>query len=982
MFDEAEPRLFGLPPGADFAEQLVAGLRQRLAGPPEEIAKIELFVNTTRMARRLRTVFDAGEHTFLPKIKLVTNLADPLLRAKLPCTVPPLRRRLELTQLVSRLLDAEKELAPRSALFDLSDSLASLMEEMQGEGVLPETVANLDVSDQSGHWARALQFIKIVQPFFDPESEPDSAGFNRIALRAKLESWQQNPPQNPIIIAGSTGSRGTTAELMRAVTQLPQGAVILPGFDFDMPQTVWDRLALSSDQGSLAAEDHPQYRFARMMADLDYRVSRVGHWANDPAPSPARNAVVSLALRPAPVTHQWRSEGPNLPSLPDAMNDVTLLEARSPREEAIAIALRLREAAEKGTRAALITPDRMLTRQVTSALDRWDILPDDSAGTPAQLSPPGRLLRHVAELFSGPLTAEALLTLLKHPLTHTGAERGPHRLNSSNLELHIRRKGWPYPDADLIRAWGQARNCPDWANWVAKTFSDNSVEGQRSLADWVKQHIALASAIVAGSSSDDAGALWAENAGRVVKAVVQNLEAEAGYGADMSAMDYASLFGAILSQSDVRDRDAPHPNILIWGTLEARVMDADLLILAGLNEGSWPEMPGADPWLNRKMRSDAGLLLPERRIGLSAHDFQQAAAAPEVWLTRAVKSDDAETVPSRWVNRLMNLMAGLPAQQGPDALGQMKDRGAHWLALARVAETPIETSPEPRPSPAPPVDSRPRQLSVTAIKRLVRDPYDIYASKVLRLRELDPLMRAPDALMRGIMLHDTIEAFLRESMADPNRLTPESFMEVSERIIGDPGKVPFPTTRALWLARMQKVADWFVQSEKDRQFHATPHPDNFEVKGAVQLPLLGFTLTAQADRIDIDERGGAYIYDYKTGKASSEQQQIHFDRQLLLEAAMVLEGGFPGVSPRHIEAAKFVSLKPSDPKQVEAPLEQCPPQETWQEFTRLITAYLSAEQGFTARRALLKDDDRANYDHLSRFGEWDVTDAPKKVVLK
>ncbi len=50
-----------------------------------------------------------------------------------------------------------------------------------------------------------------------------------------MEQWEETPPQHPIILAGSTGSRGTTLLLMQAIAKLPQGAVILPGFDFDMP---------------------------------------------------------------------------------------------------------------------------------------------------------------------------------------------------------------------------------------------------------------------------------------------------------------------------------------------------------------------------------------------------------------------------------------------------------------------------------------------------------------------------------------------------------------------------------------------------------------------------------------------------------------------------------------------------------------------------------------------------------------------------
>jgi double-strand break repair protein AddB len=973
LFTTPGPRLFALPPGVDFPQALIDGLRARLSGAaPEDIARVEIYVATDRMRRRMRAIFDRGAASLLPRIRLVTDLADPLARAELPTPIPPLRRRLELTNLVARLLDSQPDLAPRAALFDLSDSLASLMEEMHGENVPPEVIEALDVSDQSGHWQRALQFFNIVQRYFEEDAAPDMAGFTRRAMAMRLAQWAEDPPRHPILIAGSTGSRGTTHAFMSAVAKLPQGAVILPGFDPDMPQSTWDRL-----DNPLTGEDHPQYRFAKIMRELDLNPRDVKPWTNDAPPSPARNAVLSLALRPAPVTHQWLSEGPKLPDLPQAMEDVTLLEAPSQREEALAIALRLRQAAEDGITAALITPDRMLTRQVTSALDRWGILPDDSAGTPLHLTPPGRLIRLVADLFRAPLTAERLLSVLKHPLTHADGKRGQHRLNTSDLELHIRKTGMPYPTGEALRAWGEASDLGAWGAWIADRFCHQDITGPLPLTEWIDRLVALTEAISTGTETDSASELWKQPAGRALRKAVDALSAEARHGADMGAQDFCDLFYAILTREEVRDRDAPHPHILIWGTLEARVMGADLLILGGLNEGSWPEAPPADPWLNRPLRAKAGLLLPERRIGLSAHDFQQAAAGKEVWLTRSLKSDDAETVPSRWVNRLMNLMSGLPQKGGKEALKQMKARGAHWLDLAEAAEQPIPAPPAPRPAPAPPVTARPKELSVTEIKRLIRDPYAIYAKHVLRLREIDPLMQAPDALLRGILIHSVIEDFVKETVSNTAELDPAHLSAIASGKLED---IPFPTVRALWQARVNRFAPWFCASEEARR--AKAKPARFEITGRAEIPELGFTLKGTADRIDLDDRAGAHLYDYKTGGAPSEKEQLHFDKQLLLEAAMLLNGAFPDLAPRHIESATYIQLKPGDPKEVGAPLLDSPPEKTWAQFTALIAAYMDPEKGYTARRALMKDADIADYDHLSRFGEWDVTDEAEVLELK
>ncbi|MEZ5674071.1 MAG: double-strand break repair protein AddB [Thalassovita sp.] len=976
MFDPSDkPRVYGVPLGVDFPRALVNGMRDKFTGAaPDRLARVQLILNTRRMQRRVRELFDTGPALLLPRLQLVTDLALGAGLPQIPTAVPALRRRLEITQLVSILLEREPELAPRSSLYDLADSLAALLDEMHGEGVPPTTIQSLDVSDESGHWKRSLRFLEIVQHYFaDAQNAPDKESRQRMVIEALAALWQDAPPQNPIIIAGSTGSRGTTMLLMKAVAKLPQGAIILPGYDFDMPDSGWQDL-----DDALTAEDHPQYRFRKLMTELGITPQDVQQWGSDTPASAPRNALVSLALRPAPVTDQWLAEGPALKNLPDAMQQVTLVEAPSARDEALAIAMRLRQAAEDGTTAALITPDRMLTRQVSAALSRWNILPDDSAGTPLQLSPPGRFLRHVAALFHQKLTAEALLTLLSHPLTHSGGERGTHLLLTRELELHIRRNGIPFPDADHLRGFAAGQKfdlAAQWAEWVISCFVGQDGEIS-SLTDWLERHMALAEAIADGSVPAQQSELWKEDAGRTARSTVAELEAEASYGGDMSARDYADLFGAILSRQEVRNPDLPHPNLLIWGTLEARVQGADLLVLAGLNEGSWPEAPSPDPWLNRRMRLDSGLLLPERRIGLSAHDFQQAIAAPQVWLTRSIRSDDAETVPSRWLNRIMNLLNGLPNQGGATALADAKSRGSDWLRKVRKLEEPGKTDPAPRPSPMPPVDARPREMSVTDIRNLIRDPYAIYAKRVLRLRPLDPLMKAPDALLRGTVVHEVFETFIRDTRDTPENLTAQRLTQIAADTLAE--IVPWPDIRNLWAARVNRVADWFVLNEQTRR--KVTHPAQLEISGKATIPHLGFTLKAKADRIDLDETGQAYLYDYKTSTPPSKKQQTEFDKQLLLEAAMVEKGGFDPMGPLKVAQAVYIGLG-ATPKEEAAPLGDEPVPVVWARFEKLISAYLEPKTGFTARRAMFSEKDISDYDPLSRFGEWDLTVNPTKEDL-
>jgi RecB family exonuclease len=435
----------------------------------------------------------------------------------------------------------------------------------------------------------------------------------------------------------------------------------------------------------------------------------------------------------------------------------------------------------------------------------------------------------------------------------------------------------------------------------------------------------------------------------------------------MSGEDYARLLDGVLAAGSVRRPDTGHPRILIWGTLEARVQGAELLVLGGLNEGTWPEAPAPDPWLNRAMRDAAGLLLPERRIGLSAHDFQQAVCGAEVWLTRATRDDSAETVPSRWLNRLTNLMGGLGETGGREVLEGMRGRGRRWLAWAEELARPEAAVPAAR-RPSPRLAGRlPERLSVTQVSRLIRDPYAVYAQSILRLRETGALMPEPGAPERGSALHRVLEVAVEAGAAqDPARL-----VEVAERVLEE--EVPWPTARRFWLARLARVAPWFARTEAERALRGTPA--HFELFGRLRHESLPVEFRGKADRIDLAPDGRVLIYDYKTGEPPNAKQQQHFDKQLLVTAAMMERGAFEALGARAVAEASFIGLA-KNPKEVSAPFDAAPPDAEWAGLTELLEGYHAGRHGYTARRAPFADAETSPADHLARYGEWEPADEP------
>ncbi|MEM9796180.1 MAG: double-strand break repair protein AddB [Pseudomonadota bacterium] len=949
----------------DFSGAVADGLRKRLAGePPEAIARVTILVNTARMARRLEAALRQGGATLLPRIGLVSDLTMLLPATDWPAPGPsPLAIRLELTRLVAALLRTRPDLSPPAASFDLATGLAALLAEIAEEGLGADALERIDPGPLSEHWQRNLDFLRIATDWAD---RPDQTG-PRAALDTLIARWRDAPPDDAIIVAGSTASRAPTRALMRAVAALPRGAVILPGLDAEMPEAAWGDL-LDGDHGPGGAQDHPQYRLAAFLHDLGLSRADCPRWGHTLPAAPARNRLVSLALRPAPATDAWRREGPALTDLPAACAGLTLLEAPSPAEEAAAIATGLRGALRAGQRAALITPDRNLARQVTAHLDRWGIIPDDSAGRPLVQSAPGRLLTLSAELRGRPLEAEGLVALLKHPLTHSGGARAAHLRRARQMECDLLRRGpCPFPDRARFEGWDEARD--EWSAWLGALL--DRIAGQpaeATLAAHLEAHQALVDALATGSAPQDEAThgLWADEAGRAASRVLRGLsEAAFARGEEpISAADYARVLRALLSEEEVRETFRPHPDVMIWGALEARVRTADLVILGGLNDGTWPEQPSPDPWLNRAMRDAAGLRLPDRVIGLSAHDFEQAIAGPRVWLSRAIRDGEADTVPSRWLNRITGLLGGLGGAAGQQ-LDAMRERGQVWLRRAAMLDAPDRrhnTAKAPRPAPAPPVSARPTRISVTQVERLIRDPYAIYARAVLGLSPLDPLRQAPDARQRGIALHGAMERF-----ADA-QLGPETAAHLAALLEEEMQRTtPWPGQRSLWRGAFGRALPDLLTAETARR--ATGRPLT-EVKGALDLVDPPVTLVARADRMDLRDDSIA-IYDYKTGAPPSAKQQRVFAKQLSLEAMMVSEGAFDGLPDRPVQEVAYLRIG-SQYDEVGLKTADLDPVALRTELSDLLRRF-TTDAPYTARLLPAYLADRGEYDDLSRLGEWDET---------
>ncbi|MGY9052018.1 MAG: PD-(D/E)XK nuclease family protein, partial [Rhodobacterales bacterium] len=100
---------------------------------------------------------------------------------------------------------------------------------------------------------------------------------------------------------------------------------------------------------------------------------------------------------------------------------------------------------------------------------------------------------------------------------------------------------------------------------------------------------------------------------------------------------------------------------------------------------------------------------------------------------------------------------------------------------------------------------------------LVRDPYKIYASVILKLRKLEPLGKQADAMERGNAIHTILEEFINQTKDVLPQDATDLFMSITRDILKT--DVPWPAARRLWLARLNGISSSFVRQESERRIN-------------------------------------------------------------------------------------------------------------------------------------------------------------------
>jgi len=867
----------------------------------------------------------------------------------------------------------------------MAQSLGALIDDFLTEEIGFERIKDLVPEELAQNWQETLRFLEIAfeawPAHLNEIGQIDAALLRRQRFDFAAASLPLRYGDRPVIAAGSTGSVPATRRFLAAIAKLPNAAIVLPGFDTSMsPQ---EQVHLIDDNNQCHA--HPQFGMAKLLRQIGEGPSAVQELAPTTG---ARSTILNAALARPEQTANWHSGRANIhpEQLDQALQNVGLLALENLDQEARAIALAAREAVEKGQHVGIISPDRDLARRIKVELERFDIVIDDSAGMPLSQSPAGRWFRQLLAALHSDFKPVDLVAFLANRNVRLDRDRAQISKWRELLDLSVLRGARGINGLEGIKLL-IADNASKKTERVTKRLKQEEADDLILLLDDLQRAIApiLHDGTVKWNLADIA---------RSVPALVHNIcgtdAAQSGmfqgvnellqWGEDLARcthfsptsqpLDIIASINLLMQNISVRPPETTRQDVQIWGRIEARLLNANLMILAGLNEGVWPEIAEPGPWLSRGMKLAMSLDPPERKIGLAAHDFLMGMGSENLLITFAKRRGTSPSDPSRFIQRLQAFLGEAQTEK----LYANTDRFKIMLANLDAVDAPKLS---PRPAPTPAANIRPRRLSITEIETLIRDPYAIYAKHVLGLKKWRPLGAAPDSAERGTLIHDVLGRFVEQGhdFTAPN--AHEILMQLATQIYQRLDDVA--DRRDIWLKRFASIADQVIAYETKRDPQISErHAEEF---GAAQLPVGNemFEIYGYADRIDLQHDGAAELIDFKTGSIPAPKDMQNFmSPQLPMEAMILRHAGFKDTPKADTVALTYIKLShgPSPfeitnfatgKQSLDALID-----DYWRHFSAFADIMLMRDQTTMAAQLMPKENQQfaGDYDHFARQKEW------------
>jgi len=876
-----------------------------------DLGKAKILLPNRRACRELREVFKQRNFNgFLPEIKAISDLSyedftddamDELLQIK-------------VLDGIDQLIFLAKEIQKQSVFGEMSFEhackialrLRELFEDIERNQIDSKKLFELDDSSLAQHRQITLEFFKsFYAQLKNSLLKRDilfPTAYQNLVIQRFVECLPSRKSSAPIIIAGSTGSVLASRNLIQAISKTKNGFVVLHGAWEGEFRTCSKSLPADGQiQGSaplplrfsqspvsgspqrdwkqvLTAENHPQFFLSRLIKNLGKQPKRIAE-ERFRTSDEARQDMLAALMLPAEETWRWQK---NKIDFEQVLKNFCLIEARNEIEEAKIIALILQEARGK---SAVITNNRDLAKLLRLELDCLCLPYNDARNLDVFDSPLINFLLLILELKESDFNSHTLLALLKHPLC-----RYSHF--AADFETKILRQDRTNPGLEGILQ-------------VLKSEPDLEDFFLNSILPLTTYHLPLSAENLSGKTWNDL--LASEPAAQEI----------ADFFTKIKTPNSVAEFKTLLSQLTYFEHSNAVAPIQILSSIEARLLNFDLVIVASLNEGDFPKIE-AENWLGKKIKKDLGVDHARQKLGQNAYDFCNYLSNKSVVLTRCKVRNGAALIESPFLLKLKTLC---------QKSGVILDRGEKYFAALKKMNSPRVREIKAA-SPSPKKSLRPQKFSITEISKLINDPYSIYAKKILRLHELPKIDYEPGYAEFGSFMHKSLERFVQAEF--------EKYFVSQE-------------ARLTWLPRFQKIFSEF--SVENEQFAGLTNL----VELPVQLQVGEVLITGRVDRVILDDKGNAQIFDYKTGVVPSKKDVISGAEPQLTIAALAL-------SDKYLITSVSYWKLPDKIQTIEKDLDEVL-KATKSELERLFTNFSNDKTSYNPTTKTAEGE----YKHLARF---------------
>ena len=886
-----------IPASVSFVDTLAEKVLLQYENNEFNLADVVILVANRREAGCLKEAFvrkQGLKPTILPKIVPIGDLEEDEIfltsenaeSSFLPAISNTERLLLFTKIIVSKPGDFGLTEFSLSQAFSLAKELASLVDTVQNEHLNFDDLKNLVPEEYSVHWQETLKFLRIITSYWPQilreRNFLDVAEKHNLLLKLKKEQWQRENPQTHIIAAGIYADYPEVKDLLKTIYELPNGEIYIGGLDRNLDEESWKNVA----------EAHPQYQLKRLLEYLEITRDDVKDCIK--SQNSEKERFVSEVMRPAKTTDKWL-ELKDFPFNRESLEGLRLVECDNLQQEALVVAMIMRSwIEEKEVTAAMISPDRNLSRMVAAELKRWGIGVDDTAGTPLNRQPTSIYLRQIISVIEQNFSSVSMLSLLKNPFCRCGDDIFEFRKKVRDYETYVLREKDNDSHKDL-ELW------PDAIKEKIKPLTELFLKKKADLKTLIRTHLEISELLADSSEGQGAKLLWKGESGRICAEFFADLLEYAGIIGEIKTEDYSDFIENMMAGVSVRKIYGTHPRLKIMGPVEARLNNYDLVIIAGANEGVWPPISTADPWMSRSMKYKFGLPLPEKQSGIFAFDFANLLAQRNVYITRSKRVDGAPANKSRWWLRLETVL-----QAAGEKIGNIYEN--EYVLWAKLLDKSGEKKKIEAPKPCPSLNLRPRKLSASGLSALIDNPYVAYAKYILKLYPLKNVEAELNTVDFGNIVHKVLELFCRQYPKEQPFDAKSILYELGKKVFAENGVDE--NKMIFWKPRFEKMIDWFLsvdQEERRGIKNIIPEEDG---EMTINLPAGDFVLTSRADRIDEYDDGSMAIVDYKTGSSVPSLKAVKSYKapQLILEALIAEAGGFENISSNKVSSMKYWKL--------------------------------------------------------------------------